>query len=124
MKTNKDVVNNVIIRCKNCYKEIERTKVKNTHNSKFIHIETWLIRCYLDGVVLNTIAHPLKKSIICKHCKRPIIKCYRCLENECIGNGYLHVYVYTKDGKKLDIDYNPHNCYYDEFNKDTMAEPE
>ena len=106
-----------IVLCKNCYKEIYYNK------DSYIHKQSNLIRCcVLNGFILDSVAEPLEKTILCKHCSRPIIKCYRC--SHCAGNGYLHVYVYTKNSKKLDIDYNPHNCYYDEFNRDTMAEPE
>ena len=103
--------------CKNCYKEIIESKFDS-----YVHKQTYYKNCYVDGSFLTLVAEPLEKSILCKHCNRPIIKCYRCFH--CVGNGYLHVYTYTKDSKKLDIDYNPHNCYYDEFNRETMAEPE
>ena len=110
--------------CKNCYKEIFKSNYEYNNKGKYLHKKTNLIFCYIGESISNSIAEPLEKTILCKHCSRPIIKCYRCIESHCIGNGYLHVYVYTKDSKKLDIDYNPHNCYYDEFNRETMAEPE
>lgn len=65
----------------------------------------------------------LEKELICKHCKRPIMKCDRC-EYKCVDKGYVHMNVYTKDGKKIENNYKPHHCYYDKWDEELVAEPE
>ena len=124
MKTNKDVDNNVVMLCKNCYKEIKKADRKTSKLNKYVHKDIGIISCILNNYNLDSKADLLENPILCKHCKTPIIKCYRCYHNKCLAHGYLHVYTFTKNGFNLNINYNPHSCYYDEFNIDTMAEPE
>ena len=112
-----------IVLCKNCYKEIKESRGKISKYNKYVHKETGYIYCVLNLYILDSKAELLVNSILCKHCKKPIIKCYRCYHNKCLANGYLHVYTYTKNGVNLNINYNPHSCYYDEFNINMMAEP-
>ena len=124
MKINKAVDNNVVMLCKNCYKEIKKSCGKISKYNEYVHKETGYMYCTLNQYILDSKAELLEVSILCKHCNKPIIKCYRCYHNKCLANGYLHVYTYTKNGVNLNIDYNPHSCYYDEFNINLMAEPE
>ena len=84
MKINKAGDNNVVMLCKNCYKEIKKSCGKISKYNEYVHKETGYMYCTLNQYILDSKAELLEVSILCKHCNKPIIKCYRCYHNKCL----------------------------------------